>query len=87
MIKAKYPRLGRRIQETADEYMRRLKVIESLEDKGTAFVFRPSSIKLGSRYDRDPGGALEAVYDEGYKDAMKQMDSMKAWIAGIEAIC
>ncbi len=82
ITKIKYPKIGENIEKTVNEYFKRLKVVEELESKGKIFIFRPTSAKLENRYSKDVK-ELEAVYDEGYQDVIRQLEKLKKWLARI----
>lgn len=79
LIQLKYPKVGIKLTDTGNEYLRRLKVIEKMEEEGKAFVFRPQNHRLESRYDRT-AEALQATYADGYDDAVSQAKALREWL-------
>lgn len=76
----KYPKLGKHVDATIEGYLGRLEMIEDLENQGKVIVFRPKSHRLENRYTRD-AKALEALYQEGYEDAITEIERVKTWMA------
>ncbi len=75
-----YPKLGRHVDATVTEYLRRIEALDDLESQGKVIVFRPKSHRLENRYTRD-AKALEAMYQEGYDAAIAEMARVKTWMA------
>lgn len=79
MLKARYPKIGKHIDATAQNYLSLLKYIENLEQKGEVFIFRPEISRLESRYDKNTS-LLEQVYEDGNGDAVRRLDNLKYWM-------
>lgn len=71
MIKARYiryPKVYERMRERHITYNSTVQYIEELQSKGRVFVIRPKQKSDVSRVEKDRA-KLDALYEEGYKDA------------------
>jgi predicted patatin/cPLA2 family phospholipase len=62
------------------KYNQTLDYIEEEEKKGNLFVLRPVEKMNVKRVERD-SKKLEVLYEQGRKDAAKQLESLKNWLA------
>jgi predicted patatin/cPLA2 family phospholipase len=78
----KYPKVLEAIKKRHIVYNRTLDEIERLEKEGLIYVFRPiATINVG-RMEKDSNKLL-SLYNQGYKEAMEQMDDFRKWIATV----
>lgn len=78
-----YPNLARRMAHRAESYNKTLELIEKGEKAGKVFVIRPQEpVHLG-RVEKDRE-KLEALYRQGYKDAVESWEKLHIFLAGTE---
>lgn len=78
-VYGKYPALVATMMRRHEIYNGTLSYIDEQEQAGKAFVIRPQEpIKVG-RMERDPS-KLDALYQQGYKDAAKLMPALRKWM-------
>lgn len=78
----KYPKVLEAIEKRHIVYNHTLDEIERLEKEGLIYIFRPiATINVG-RMEKDSEKLLD-LYNQGYKEAMEQMDDFRKWIATI----
>lgn len=79
----KYPKLVRQMEKRAGNYNRTLELIERGVQAGKVFVIRPQApVKLGRvEKNRDK---LEALYEQGYRDAAACGGKLRAFLTGSE---
>lgn len=79
----KYPKLLDALEKRHIRYNITLEKIDNLEKEGFVFVFRPiEEIKVG-RLEKDSEN-LKDLYDQGYCEAMSQMEEFKEWYRTIK---
>ena len=75
----KYPEFCRQLKNRHEVYNRSVRMLKRQEEKGEIFVIRPS-VPIGiKRIETDPD-KLQAVYDEGVKDAGTRMEELKEYL-------
>ena len=75
----KYPKVADALINRHLVYNETLKEIQELEEKGEAFVFRPSKIVVVDRLERDLN-KIKALYNLGIKDAEENYDKLIKWL-------
>ncbi|MGL5682207.1 MAG: patatin-like phospholipase family protein [Marinifilaceae bacterium] len=73
-IYKEYPKLLEKLKDRAVRYNKKLEEIEKLEEEGKVIVIRPVKPIEVSRTEKDPN-KLEALYNEGYKEAQRALES------------
>ncbi len=75
----KYPKVATALNHRHLVYNKSLNDIKSLEEKGKAFVFRPSKIIGVDRLERDLE-KIKALYNLGLEDAEQNYDRLLKWL-------
>ena len=75
----KYEGLREALARRYAVYNDTLELIRTLEEEGTAFVMRPREPLPVGRMGKD-SKKLNAVYEQGYRDAMEQYDRLTEWM-------
>lgn len=75
----KYPVIAKKLRERHAVYNRSVELLKQWEDKGKAFVIRPSRTIEISRLEKDPE-KLQAVYNFGLKDGQTALSGLKEYI-------
>ncbi len=78
----KHPKLYDAIKNRHVRYNTVLDKINELERKGKVFVFRPIEGLVVDRLEKDIS-KLDDLYNQGYQEAMDQMDKFKAWLNNV----
>lgn len=73
-----YPKLIRVLEQRHEIYNGQLAFVRQLEEEGRAVVIRPAAPVAIGRTEKDVA-KLEALYEEGYKQAMEKIDSVRAF--------
>lgn len=73
------PKLMQACRDQANDYNRRIQVIDELERQGKIFVIRPQTPVTVTRTERDLN-KLQALYQQGYDEAMACMEQLKAYL-------
>lgn len=76
----KYPKLIEAMANRHILYNNQIKYTEDAEKNGSAFIIRPSEKLPIGRLEKDPE-VLKAVYDLGRKEAIKNLDKIKAYLS------
>ena len=76
---ARYPAVYAAMLRRPAAYNASLDLVERMERAGSAFVLRPVRPLVVGRMERDPG-RLEALYRQGYDEAMARMPELEAWL-------
>ncbi len=79
IVLRKYPSVARVMKQRHIQYNEQVQLAESLEKKGEALIIRPSEPITMSRTETDPV-KLKEVYDLGRRDALKQLDAVRAFL-------
>lgn len=75
----KYPRFLQALERRHLRYNETMRRVEQLEQSGEIFVIRPSvPLELG-RMERDIH-KMNAVYDQGRRDALKALEDLRRWL-------
>lgn len=74
-----HPELMEACLNQAKQYNRRMDRIDQMEEAGQVFVIRPSTPVTVKRTERDVN-KLRALYEQGYQEAMEQMDKLRAYL-------
>ena len=80
MLLARYPAVYRAMLRRPAVYNASLDLVARMELAGSAFVLRPARPLVVGRMERDLG-RLEALYQQGYDEAMARMPDLEAWLA------
>lgn len=75
----RYPNLAKAMARRYKVYNKTLEKIEELKAKGEVMVLCPSHLIEVSRLEKDPE-KLKALYQLGREDAMKNLDSIRAFL-------
>jgi len=75
-----YPKLAEAIGKRYQMYNDTLDTIAQLEKEGKVFVLRPTKPLEVDRFEKDQH-KLEALYHQGYEDALRQLSALKAFIS------
>lgn len=78
-----YPNLVRQMARRAENYNRTQELIEKGIRAGKVFVIRPKEPVHVGRVEKDRE-KLEALYRQGYKDAVEAWEDLKNFLAGTE---
>lgn len=78
----KYPQLFQAINTRHIRYNKVLDKIDRLESENKVFIFRPIKEIKVDRLERNTS-KLNDLYEQGYKETIRQMDSFKEWINNI----
>ncbi len=76
-----YPKIREAIKIRHIRYNLLLDVIDKLEEDGKVYIFRPEKSLEVDRLEKDIS-KLEDLYEQGYREAMLQMDKFKKWLKG-----
>lgn len=76
----KYPKIAEAIAVRHEMYNEQLRLVEQAENDGTAFVIRPGTPLGVTSLERDTS-KLEAIYQLGYKQGLKNAQAVKEFIA------
>lgn len=76
---AKFPGLVRALETRHEVYNRTLDEISRMEANGEAFVIQPVEPLQVGRYEKNRD-RLQALYEQGYRDAARRFDEMLAWM-------
>ena len=79
LVYRRYPAFIRAAERRAAHYNRTLDYIRTLEERGEAFVFRPSSDPNISRTEKNPE-KLISVHALGMRDAEERLDALKTFL-------
>jgi predicted patatin/cPLA2 family phospholipase len=79
VLLARYPAVYRAMLRRPTVYNASLDLLERMERAGSAFVLRPVRPLEVGRMERDLG-RLEALYRQGYDEAMARMPELEAWL-------
>ncbi|MBV1818807.1 patatin family protein [Anaerosalibacter bizertensis] len=79
----KHPKLYEAIKTRHIRYNKVLDKIDKLEDEGKVFVFRPIEEIKVDRLEKDVS-KLNDLYEQGYSEAMKQIDDLKKWLNSLK---
>ncbi|WP_242847915.1 patatin-like phospholipase family protein [Inediibacterium massiliense] len=79
----KYPEVGKALKNRYKKYNDCIDEINRLEEAGKVYVFRPQKELFVNRLEKDIE-KLNDLYEQGYYEAMEQMDSFKNWITNIK---
>ena len=74
-----YPHFVKALDERTMRYNGTLERLRRYEDEGKAFVIAPKDSSGYHRVEKDPK-VLEQWYNDGYNQAMEQMDALKAYL-------
>lgn len=75
----KYPKLVEALVTRSERYNSQLELCRRLENQGKAFIIRPSSPVLTSRYEKDPVKLME-LYDRGVRDARRKRKELQRFL-------
>lgn len=75
----KYPKLVEALVTRSERYNSQLELCRRLENQGRAFIIRPSSPVLTSRYEKDPVKLME-LYDRGVRDARRKRKELQRFL-------
>jgi len=75
----KYPKLLADIKNRHNQYNEARNKLFELEKQGKVYVITPDKIGEFSRIEKDPA-KIEALYNQGFEIAQKQMDSIKKYL-------
>ncbi len=76
----RYPRLVETMLQRYKQYNDTLERIAEMEQRGTAFVFRPATAPVVGRMEKDKR-KLTAFYQEGYAAAKQRFAELTAWLS------
>lgn len=76
----KYPKFVEALADRHIRYNKTLDELKQLEKEGKAFVIRPSNPVTISRVEKNVE-KLQALYEEGYNDALRQYQAMKEYLS------
>ena len=79
VLLARHPAVYRAMLRRPAVYNASLDLVERMERAGSAFVLRPVRPLVVGRMERDLG-RLEALYRQGYDEAMARMAGLEAWL-------
>lgn len=79
-----HPKLMEACCNQAEDYNRRIEIIEELERQGKIFVIRPQTPVTVTRTERDMN-KLQALYQQGYDETMACMEQLKEYL-GIDSM-
>lgn len=77
--KRKYPKFNEALKNRHIVYNNTLERIKELEEKGIAFVLRPSEHRSISRVEKNPE-KMQSVYDLGVKDAKETIEALRKFM-------
>ena len=77
----KYPKLVEAMTARSERYNNQLELCRRLESQGKAFIIRPSSPVLTSRYEKDPVKLMELYY-RGVRDARRKRKELQEFLQG-----
>lgn len=80
MFMPKYPAIAEAMERRHRNYNGSLKAVKMLEERGQAFVLRPSEPLNIGRTEKDPE-KLKQVYQAGREDALEHLQEMKDFLA------
>ena len=75
----KYPEFARQLKERHSVYNKSVRLLTRMEKKGEIYCIRPSKPLSIGRLETDPD-KLQQVYDLGYEDALKEMESVRQYL-------
>lgn len=75
----KYPRVGEAVVNRHIMYNEQLKYVYEMENTGKAFIIQPHTPLNCSTLEKDKS-KLEAIYQLGYKEGLKQIDKVKEFL-------
>ena len=75
----KYPKLLADIKNRHNQYNEARNKLFELEKQGKVYVITPDKIGEFSRIEKDPA-KIEALYNQGFEIAQKQMDDIKKYL-------
>ena len=78
----KYPRVLHAIETRHIKYNITLEKVKDLEEEGFVYAFRPIEEIVVDRLEKNID-KLNALYEQGYREAMGQMDDFKRWLENI----
>lgn len=79
IIYRKYPKFIDCMKRRHEVYNQTVENIKALEKEGAIFVIRPEADLPASRMEHDPE-RVQATYDCGYNDGMKEIDNLRIWL-------
>lgn len=76
-----YPKILHAIEARHIKYNITLEKVKDLEEEGFVYAFRPIEDISVDRLEKDTE-KLNELYEQGYREAMEQMDKFKSWLDG-----
>lgn len=79
MYLRKYPEIFRQLKDRPKNYNRTMDLLRIWEEKGKAFVIRPSEPVRISKIEKDPD-ALQQLYELGRRDAAMRLEALCSYL-------